>query len=141
MPTDAGDIREQLAAALDEAEKAAKACGEGVTWSVDHRRDWESDRLEADCLSGDCECCVIEASNGMRIYDEGGHDAHDAYHIARWDPATVLRLIAPYREVLDEHRDDRPGWRCSCSPRAGLLCRELRRAAAFWLGTPEVSGG
>jgi hypothetical protein len=39
-------------------------------------------------------------------------------------------------EMLDEHRDDRPGWQCACSP--SPPCRELRRAAAFWLGTPEV---
>lgn len=136
------DVRQQLAEALDEAERQAKACGEGVTWSVEHRYAWEGENLEADCRDGRCECCRIQGSNGMCIYDEGGHDAHDARHIARWDPSTVLRLVERDRELLRLHKvyegEQFPN---HDGGYADALDDQLTAAAAFWLGTPEGSDG
>lgn len=40
----------------------------------------------------------------IRIYDEGGHSAEQAIHIAANDPATVLRDVAAKRKLLGLHR-------------------------------------
>lgn len=42
--------------------------------------------------------------SGMTIYDEGGHDDAQATHIARHDPARVLREVAAKRAILAEHK-------------------------------------
>lgn len=105
-----GDVRQQLTEALDEAELAATTCRADVGPDPEHY-----------------------PSN---IF---GFDHAELEFMRAWDPATVLRLVGGYREMLDEHRDDRPGWRCACSP--SMPCRELKRAAAFWLGTPEADRG
>ncbi|MFE3281265.1 DUF6221 family protein [Nocardia sp. NPDC059239] len=47
----------------------------------------------------DDECTVVGAA--MTIYDEGGHTAEQATHIARHDPARVLRQCAALRRVLE----------------------------------------
>lgn len=38
---------------------------------------------------------------GIEIYDEGGHDEHQAAHIARHDPARVLRECAAKRAIVE----------------------------------------
>lgn len=43
---------------------------------------------------------TIEGEGGFCIYNEGGHDEQDAVHIARHDPARVLREIAAKRLIL-----------------------------------------
>lgn len=97
---------------LEDDERMARACGDGVTWSVMHRSDWrtgDSDALDPDCAASNCDCCGIDGDNadssaGMRIYDEGGHDNADAEHIARHDPARVLREVEAKRRILAFHR-------------------------------------
>ncbi len=39
----------------------------------------------------------------MRIYDEGGHSAEQAEHIARHDPARVLREVEAKRAIVALH--------------------------------------
>jgi hypothetical protein len=46
----------------------------------------------------------VEGTDGMLIYDEGGHDEHDAAHIARHDPLRGVHEIQLYRVILREHR-------------------------------------
>lgn len=41
---------------------------------------------------------------GITIYDEGGHDEHQAAHIALHDPARVLRQVATHRAILGRHQ-------------------------------------
>jgi hypothetical protein len=102
------DLLEFITARLDDDEQIARACGEGVTWAVEHRSDWETGdpaKPDPECAAGRCECCIVEGANpdgtaGMRIYDEGGHDSHDAEHMARHDPARVLREVAAKRRIL-----------------------------------------
>jgi hypothetical protein len=40
----------------------------------------------------------------MTIYAEGGHTPEQAQHIARWDPAAVLREVEAKRRIIDLHR-------------------------------------
>lgn len=46
----------------------------------------------------------IEAADPdqFTIYDEGGHDEHQALHIATWDPARVLADLEAKRAILAE---------------------------------------
>ncbi|MCW2300717.1 DUF6221 family protein [Rhodococcus erythropolis] len=41
---------------------------------------------------------------GITIYNEGGHTAEQADHIARHDPARILREVAAKRAVVVEHK-------------------------------------
>jgi len=125
------DVRQQLTEALDEVERVAHAATPGP-WRVD-------DPTYAEAIYGADGSTSVVAGGRWGGEAPVFNSTADALHIVRWDPATVLRLAAGYREMLDEHRDDRPGWRCACSP--SMPCRELRRAAAFWLGTPEAGDG
>ena len=45
--------------------------------------------------------CRIEGDDGMIIYDEGGHTAEQASHIARHDPARVLAECEAKRGAID----------------------------------------
>jgi hypothetical protein len=53
---------------------------------------------------GEHERRVVEGTDGLHIYDEGGHSEHDAAHIARHDPLRGMHEIQLYRVILDEHR-------------------------------------
>jgi hypothetical protein len=88
------------------AEREA-AAGEPRTWTVGHHvctdvmgECDEPCEYLAECRDGKCDHCRIEGSDGMVIYDEGGHDAADAAHIALNDPASVLADIAAKRQIL-----------------------------------------
>lgn len=101
---------EWLARCVDEDEAAA---GEPRTWKVRHHDccvpGWDPCEvpcpLAAECAEGRCDHRVIEGSDGMVIYDEGGHDAADAAHIARNDPARALREVELKRAILDLWED------------------------------------
>lgn len=47
------------------------------------------------------------------IYDEGGHDLEHATHIARHDPARVLREVTAKRAVVVEHAPYAAPWNYS----------------------------
>lgn len=82
-------IVEFLEARMAEDEEVARASitrGEGK-WSV--RGDHDLDE------------CVVEGAD-FKIYDEGGHDADQARHIAAHDPARVLAECAAKRAIIKE---------------------------------------
>jgi Family of unknown function (DUF6221) len=102
------DVVEFLKARLDEDEKIA---GESREWGVRHHDCadpvWDVCEQPCEfakmCAEGRCTHVAIEGDDGMRIYDEGGHDVVDAAHIARHDPARVLRAVDAKRAVLRLH--------------------------------------
>lgn len=147
------DVRQQLTEALDEAEKQAKAAlhhplgdddsvfGQRVgtdsgVWVVDEHDDRQ----------------VVSPTDSIFIYNEGGHNEDQAAHIARWDPATVLRLVERDRALLDDMDEaqsamdaavsafevGRHGELVAATARCKALRRQVERAAASWLGTPEA---
>lgn len=82
-----GPIAEFLEARIREDEAVARASlrgGDGE-WRRQDPIGWDSCRVEG---------------HGIVIYDEGGHDEYQADHIARHDPARVLRECAAKRHLL-----------------------------------------
>jgi hypothetical protein len=103
------DVAAFLAARYNEREEAVS---ESRTWTVEHHecRGWgpPCDRpcpSAAECLEGRCDHCVIIGSDGMRIYDEGGHDRTDADHIACYDPAWALADQDRKRKIVAEYEE------------------------------------
>jgi hypothetical protein len=132
-----GDIRKQLADALDRAE--AEACdfstrtwtavtdgqyGPAVRTGADKDAEWSR---EVNYQVWRCE----DEADGCP--DSARQWIAEAKHIARWDPSTVLRLVKHFRQELteidsalaDDAGDEMAQWR-------------LGLAAELWLGTPEV---
>ena len=96
------DLAGFVAARLDEDVAEAKlAAREGGTWTqVDPVR--EPGRIES---LGDV--VVYDESLGdVVVYDEGSPDEYQAAHIARHDPARVLREVDAKRKILAEHPVD-----------------------------------
>lgn len=100
------DLAAFITARLDEREALA---GETRTWEVDHHKcaaqSWDPCTEDpcpsaAECAEGRCCHRAINGSDGMIIYDEGGHDEADAAHIAAHDPAWALRDVAAKRAIL-----------------------------------------
>jgi hypothetical protein len=128
------ELVEFLRARFDEDEQMARAAG-GDTWRV--RGDHEMAR------------CVVEGTE-MIIYDEGGHNEHDAAHIAR-----VLRDVEAKRQILALHPvglqpakdgdiDDRSTWKPCCeSCQVGVVddgdwpCETLRLLSLPYIDHPE----
>ena len=78
-------------ARLDEDEAGARlAARKGGTWT------------QGDPGQGSC---AITSLGGTVVYDEGRPDEHQAAHIARHDPARVLREVAAMRERLALYLD------------------------------------
>jgi len=101
------DLAAFAAARLDERQKMA---GEPRTWKVAHHDcrepQWDPCTEDpcsyaAECAEGSCGHRVIEGSDGMTIYDEGGHTEAEAALIAAHDPAWVPRDVAAKRAILD----------------------------------------
>jgi hypothetical protein len=144
-----GDIREQLTAALDEAERIARAAVEGNGWNGQPLTGrWYSE--------GSGHSWIVTDESGQPVaFDEGEPTEARAAHMARWDPATVLRLVERDRALLDDLAEAEAGVQANVRAfdqyQAGQLiaatarCKAVRaqadRAAALWLGTPEGSGG
>jgi Family of unknown function (DUF6221) len=83
------DLIAFLAARLDEDEAAAKAAQAPSPWKAAVH---ESDHW-----------IVTDATGEPLIYDEGTPSLEEAAHIARHDPARVLRDVAAKRAILAEH--------------------------------------
>ena len=101
------DIVAFLKARIDQDEATA---GSPRTWKVDHHDcaepEWDPCTEQpcpyaAACAEGTCGHASVVGSDGMRIYPEGGHTALEAEHIARHDPARVLREVEAGRKLLD----------------------------------------
>ena len=66
-------------------------------------------KFEYGCDADVCDDGAWEVADGgkridgehMTIYDEGGHSAYQAEHIARWDPARVLAECEVKRQIID----------------------------------------
>lgn len=89
------DIVEFLTARLNENQataEGAQGSGSGKWRTVSHFGE-EARRVEG------------ETPDEFSIYDEGGHDEHQAAHIARHDPAHVLAEVAAQRRILVRHWD------------------------------------
>ena len=90
-----GDLAAFLAARLDEDEAVAKlAAREGSIWTQD-----DPDRYPG----------AISSLGGIVVYDEGAPDENQAPHIARHDPARVLREVAAKRTLLRYFTDPQTG--------------------------------
>lgn len=98
---------EFIGARLGEDEAMA---GKPRTWTVRHHDCFEfswdpCDEVPcaqaAECAEGRCSHRVVRGSDGMTIYDEGGHTEAEAAHIARHDPARALRQVAAMRKLLN----------------------------------------
>jgi hypothetical protein len=105
---------EELAARLDEDEASAKAATETVgqwfkpgpgagEWSVRNNR------------------AIVECPTGIIAFDEGCPTDDQAVHIARNDPARVLRFVAAVREIIRESSgEDHPEFAYEPAYYAGL---------------------
>lgn len=127
-----------LRAQLDEDERLARAAtrsggggedDDGV-WSPAEAGPWGEARVEG---------------IGITIYDEGGHTPEQAGHIARHDPARVLREVEAKRRIMEIHHGVEgfwPGSPCNGCGYAGDCedpvtedvndCPELRALAAVY---------
>jgi Family of unknown function (DUF6221) len=103
---------DRLRAALDEDERMAKAAlfhprtwdetvGDNVIIGEDDGQ-WKADGREI-VSANQFRAAADDYQDAIHIYDEGGHTEEQAEHIARHDPARVLRQVAAMRKILDEH--------------------------------------
>jgi hypothetical protein len=105
-------LTEFLTARLDEDEAAARdAYYEGQRWITEEEGVY---RYPDDDLD------LVHSANRKT----------DARHIARWDPARVLREVEAGRAILAEHRTA-AGWSSENWPRT------LRLLAAVWSDHPD----
>jgi len=136
---------EFITARLGEDEAAA---GEPRTWAVSHHDcsepAWDPCTVQpcpeaVECAEGRCYHRAVRGSDGMIIYDEGGHTEAEAEHVARHDPARVLRQVQAMREILGEHQQKANiagEWCYNC----GSLtwpCANVRSAASIWSDHPD----
>lgn len=122
------DLVSFLRARLDEDEAAAKAC---------YYADWEAGS------EGDVVPVRPEGNSYVAVGPwGGGMDDADVRHIARHDPARVLRDVEARRAVLAEHKPDTDGhcWVCLTTrdrwkedwPLDKWPCRTIRTVAAVY---------
>jgi uncharacterized protein DUF6221 len=120
--TNTADLAVWLRTALDRVEQQAKAAmahpDDDGRWTAGEG-EWQAERIDG---------------AGITIYDEGGHTAEQAVHIAFWDPARELRLVEATRRMLalvlpedqvDLHDDEQVFYR------EGML--DALRLTAMWL--------
>lgn len=94
MSTD--DLIAKLRAALDEDERIARAATPGP-WAVDNE-------TYAETIYGEGDNYTTVVAGGRWGGEASVFDStEDAIHIARHDPARVLRQTAAIRKLLDEH--------------------------------------
>lgn len=130
------DLADFLRARLDEDEAAAKAAWPGP-WQL----------KEEHGLFRQASVCVMQplsgrpgASTGLTAYVPlGSQDAETAAHIARHDPARVLREVAAKRAIIDLHTPTAtlgPGRSCEY---CGHLwpCAEALAVAAVYSDHPD----
>lgn len=105
-------------AADEQTAKAAIGAGERGEWTADG-------------------CCV---EGDIHIYDEGGHDERQAEHIARHDPARVLREVEAKRQLLEMYREAKVYYDANRSAPAGEahgLWTAVRLLALAWADHPD----
>lgn len=93
------EMIEWLRAQLDADERIARAAIHDPRYGRDERATADDGVWRTRDHAHD-ECVVWGV--GIMIYDEGGHTAEQASHIATHDPARVLRQVQAHRAILDE---------------------------------------
>ena len=109
--------------------------------------DWHSD--EGGVLGGQMHEPYYDGDKPSAeftiVYDEGWPLASEAVHIARHDPARVLRQCAALRLILTEH-DRTPGGHCSVCREfdyrrdydaVAWPCPTVRAVASVWSDHPD----
>jgi hypothetical protein len=133
-----------VTARLDEDEAAAKAAEHNdgpytLEWRVGgpRRLTFDNHRSEnyMSVFAGDWDRILI-ARDVVR-------DGPLATHIARHDPARVLRDVAAKRAILAKHGPDLPleGACLTCYRGEGWPCDTLRLLAAIWDDHPDYRAG
>jgi hypothetical protein len=142
------DIVEFLTARLDEDEATAKAAGVGIrdTW---HIIEWHNGQFE-DGLTVSVD---VHGIAGTSITSGGALLRVDGAHIARHDPARVLREVAAKREHLRMYVQQRgmldhirTYWdqfthdtRITATALAGVLEAVVRQDAAVYADHPDYN--
>jgi len=131
------DIAEFLAARLDEDDATANAAA-GRSSAEWHPSPYADDPHE---YPGSGE--VLDAKGDVVIYDEGTPSGPEAKHIARHDPARVLREVAAGRTILRRHKPVRSSGKLQCE---GCLttfwpCPDLEDLATIWSDHPNYDRG
>jgi hypothetical protein len=113
---------------------AQAAAGQGAAgWTLSS--PWDRDDPLAPDEDGELpicrDSCAVFAGDEVMIYDEGTPSVQEAQHIARHDPARVLREVAAKRAVLDAYRAERDGGFGGSGFTEGLEFT-LRHAAVAW---------
>lgn len=81
---------------------------------------------------------------GITIYDEGGHSAEQARHIAHNDPARVLATCKAHRAIVELHSPSSMWceWsQDSMSRHDDYLCDTLRALASVYADHPSFDPG
>jgi hypothetical protein len=151
------DLVAFLTARLDEDEAVAKACPDEsghLNW-FDSRVVASGDHTIRTCppsgmVAGEgnrvvCRIRRVDTIDDVGTYDLGDPDAR-AGHIARHDPARVLREVDAKRKILALHGASIGGtWCVTCDPGSDVSgdagawypCLTLRTLAAVWSGHPD----
>jgi hypothetical protein len=95
------DLVSGLLSAIEQREKLATGAG-SRSWHVEHNGRVNDEGDIVDCEPG-CDCCRVDGDD-ITIYDEGGHDGHQAAHIVANDPHSVLRLCRAHRKIVEDYR-------------------------------------
>lgn len=115
------DLVTFLGARIDEDEAAARQAGVGGWTSGSH----------------EITECVVDGPD-IRLYDEGGHDEHQARHIVRWEPRRVIAECEAKRALVDEHRREHdPCDHAYDTSLMGWLCITLRTLALPYADHPD----
>lgn len=85
---------------LDEDERVARAATEGASGRWRRITNGTGGGVSYDDGPDDWP---VWSTNGVVVYDEGFPTKPQAEHIARWDPARVLREVEAKRLILSEH--------------------------------------
>ena len=126
------DLTAFITARLDEDEAAAKACNGPFPWKA---ADDEDDSW-----------IVKDAAGEALIYDEGTPSLDEAKHIARHDPARVIREVTAKRAVLAWYADsvdasklfkEKLGTGTHMAAAAESYLNVMRGYAAVWPDHPD----
>ena len=125
------DLIAFLSARRDEDEAVAKHAG---------GREWRTGcTCEGEC-PGYPSCERVEGDD-ITIYNEGGHDAYQAEHIARHDPARLLREVEADRALMAKLRQvEELGERLRVDTEILILRQVIAIRAAIWNDHPDYEG-
>ena len=122
-----GDLAAFLAARLDEDEAAAGVASRFPHW---HGEPWYDGQFLKD---GRTQRADLWGAPGMQFTGHGALDTVVVDHIARHDPARVLREVAAKRAILSVHRVvEYPGPYVPISPTCSICITEREGYQEEW---------